>query len=149
MAVNPCDVYVEMELQWRSGIPKELQGMKPRELVTLMRLAVADGGVSQGAAASALRQSQTGMSRITAKLLGRKWVTVARSTDNHKQKLITATTEARLAMDALEGKLAAAMKSGSGSGKRSPVAPGPIQAEGPGTYQSLFGGSRQLSRTRI
>jgi hypothetical protein len=37
-------------------------------------------------------------------------VTVARSTDNHKQKLITATTKARLAMDALEGKLATAMQ---------------------------------------
>lgn len=110
MAVNPYDVYLEMESQWRSGIPKNLQGMRPKELVTLIRLVAAEGGVSHGAAASALRQSDSGMSRITAKLLERKWVTVARSTGNHKQKLITATTKARLAMDDLEGKLAAAMR---------------------------------------
>lgn len=79
MAMNPYEVYLEMESAWRSGIPKELQGMRPKELVTLIRLAAAEKGVSQGAAASALGQSESGMSRITAKLVGAKWVTVARS----------------------------------------------------------------------
>jgi DNA-binding MarR family transcriptional regulator len=110
MAVNPYDVYLAMESAWLASIPKGLQGMRPKELVTLMRLAGAGEGVSQGDAASALGQSPSGISRITAKLLERKWVTVERSTDNHKQKLITATSKARLAMNALEGKLAAAMQ---------------------------------------
>jgi DNA-binding MarR family transcriptional regulator len=110
MAVNPYDVYLEMESAWRAGIPKRLRGMKPEEVVKLVRLAAAEKGVSQGTAASALGQSQSGMSRVTAKFVEAKWVMVTRSTDDHKQKLITATPKARLAMETLKGKLAAAMK---------------------------------------
>jgi DNA-binding MarR family transcriptional regulator len=110
MTVNPYDVYLEMESAWRSSIPKRLQGMEPKVLVKLLRLAATAEGISQGAAASELGRSQSGMSKITAKLVREKWVTVTRSTDDHKQKLMTTTAKARLAMDTLEGKLTAAMK---------------------------------------
>jgi hypothetical protein len=113
MAVNPYDIYLEMESAlsaWSLGIPKGLQGMKSKDLVKLVRLSAVGKGALQADVASALGQSESGMSRITAKFLEAKWVTASRSTDNHKQKLITATTKARLAMGALEGKLAAAMQ---------------------------------------
>jgi DNA-binding MarR family transcriptional regulator len=109
MAVNLFDLYVDMESAWRTGIPKSLRGMKPKELIDVFRLAAAENGVSQGAAASALAQSQWGMSKITAKLVREKWMTVTRSTENHKQKLMSVTPKARLAMDILEEKLAAAI----------------------------------------
>jgi DNA-binding MarR family transcriptional regulator len=115
MVGKPYDVYLEMESAWRSSIPKRLQGMKPKELVKLIRLATAEKGVSQSAATSALGQSQSGMSRITKKLVREKWVVVTRSTVNHKQKLMNATPKAQLAMDTLEGKLAAAIQGAVGS----------------------------------
>ena len=115
MAADIFDVYLEMESAWRTTIPKKLQGLKPRELVDLVRLAKAENGVSQGDAASALGQSPTGMSKIAAKLVQHKWIVVTRSTDNHKKNLLTATSKAHMAMAGLEGKFASAM--------HTPVAP--------------------------
>jgi DNA-binding MarR family transcriptional regulator len=110
MAVNPYDVYLEMESAWRSSIPKRLQGMEPRILVALLKLAAPAEGISQGAAASGLGCTQWGMSKIKGKLVREKWVVVRRSTSNHRQVLMTTTPKARLAMNILEAKLAAAMK---------------------------------------
>lgn len=107
MAADPFDLSLELESAWLTGIPKKLQGMKRRELVAVMRLAATENGVSFSAAASALGQSPSGISKIAAKLVQVKWVTITRATDNHKQKLMTATSKAQLAMVALGGNLGA------------------------------------------
>lgn len=110
MAVNPYDVYLEMHSAWQSKIPKKLQGMKPRILIALLKLAASAEGVSQSEAASRLGLTQWGVSRVSKKLIRERWVTVVRRTKpNHRHKVMTTTPKAGLIIEQLQAQLGAAM----------------------------------------
>ena len=110
MATDPFDTYLEMESVWQSKIPKRLQGIKPRILIALLNLAAPAEGISQSAAASKLGLTQWGVSKISRKLIGERWVTVVRGTKpNHRQKLMTTTPKAGLIIKQLQAQLGGAM----------------------------------------
>ena len=118
MAVDGYEVYFKMRSVWRSSIPKRLQGVDPRKLIAMLRLAASEGGISQGAAASRLDLRRWGLSKIKKKLVREGWVTVQRSQTNHREKVMTTTPRAQLAMNILEAKLAVAMTAAAGRGAR-------------------------------
>ena len=152
MAPNPYDVYLEMASAWQSRIPKGLQGMKPRILIELLKLAASGEGASQSEAASKLGLTQWGVSKISKKLASERWVTIRRSESNHRQKLMITTARAQTVMDALRSDLSSVLRAGP-STKRLSGTPRPIDAEAAqmqaGTYEPLFGGARQVLRTRL
>jgi DNA-binding MarR family transcriptional regulator len=110
MTTNPFDVYLTMHSAWRDGIPKRLQGVEPSVLITILKLAEREEGISQSAVQSTLALTQWGLSKIKRKLVRENWVKVWRPTSDRRRLLMSATPKARLAMDTLESKLAATMK---------------------------------------
>jgi len=110
MADKALGVYLELDAAWRSSIPKKLQGMTAETLVEVLRLTAETKGISQSDAAAAVGQSQSGMSKIATKLTQEKWVTLTRSANDPKQKLMTITAKAESVMATLGGKLAAVTK---------------------------------------
>jgi DNA-binding MarR family transcriptional regulator len=140
-------------LAWESEIPKALRYENRRILYQILKLAGSKEGINQTALRSALEVTQPRLSQIKAKLVRQKWVEVWRPEKDRRNLLMTITPAARRFVDAVELKIAAAMKSASGSRKRTPAAPGPIHAEAPqiqpGAQQTLFGGTTQSPRTRL
>ena len=110
MADNALGVYLKMDAAWRDSIPESLQWLTAETFVKVVRLTERSKGISQSDAAAALGQSLSGMSRITKTLTQEGWVTVTRSADDHKQKLMTITAKAKSVMETLGLQLAAAMK---------------------------------------
>ena len=136
-------------LAWESEIPKALRYENRRILYQILKLAGSKEGINQTALRCALEVTQPRLSQIKAKLVDEEWVEVWRSEKDRRNLLMTITPMAQHFVDAVERKFAAAMKLAPGSKARRAAAPGPIQTEGPGSYQSLLGGTRQLSRTRL
>lgn len=109
MADKALGVYLKMDAAWRDSIPKSLQGMTAETLVKVVRLTERSKGISQSDAAAALGKKPSDMTNITKRLHRENWVTVTRSADNPKQKLMTTTFKAQSVMATLGLKLAAAM----------------------------------------
>ena len=162
------DVYMAMRSAWSRRIPKVLEKADPDLLLRLIDLADASDGITQKALQRALHINQARLSKLKDKLVKEKWMEVWRPKDRRKLLMKTTprakgivadlgrwlselallhkprpTVKARLAMDALEGKLAAAMKTASGSRKRSPAAPGPMHPEDRETIFELMARTSQ------
>jgi hypothetical protein len=142
-------IFVDFGVAWESEIPKELRYENRGMLYQLLKLADSKEGIDQTALRSALGVTQPRLSQIKAKLVDKEWVEVWKSEKDRRKLLMTTTPAARRFIVAVELKFAAAMKPAPGSTKRSPAAPGPIQAEGAGSYQPILGGPRQSLRTRL
>ena len=101
------DLFVQMSSIWRAGLPNTIVKEDPTTLIRILRLGMAEGGMSQSDLKRELGINQPRLSKLTSKLVDAGWAAVERPKADGRVRLVTTTKAAQDRLASLEKSLAA------------------------------------------